>query len=850
MRLLFSILGIVAMLASSLFGQQANTPSLSYYLPAAVDYNPEIPTPTSVLGRRLGSWHFTASEIEMYMKVLSNASERVTFKEIGYSHEGRRLYVLFISNKENQEKLEAIRARHVQVSDPLMSKQVNLENEPVVVWQGHTIHGNEPSGSHAAMAYAYHLAAAEDKQTMRWLERAVIILDPCMNPDGLQRFASWVNSHQSQQLASDPVSREFHEAWPGGRTNHYWFDLNRDWLPAQHPESKARLALFHEWKPNVLTDHHEMGSNSTYFFQPGVPSRNNPMTPANTFDLTYKFAEYHAHALDSIGTTYFTGERYDDFYYGKGSTYPDVNGAVGILFEQASSRGHAQETTNGLLTFPYTIRNQVNTSFSTLKGAVNMRLNLLNHQRDFYTEALDLGQKSSSKGWLFTDDSDPVRCRKFLDVLDIHQVYYEEVIEDVRISEVRAEKHKAFFVPNAQAQYRLITSMFEQRTSFTDSIFYDVSAWTFPLAYGLPFVEVKNEKIKTNTYRKELKGEPRVTLRAKTESPVGYVLPWDQYGAPSAALSLLQQSILCKVAFSSFTDSEGRVFEAGTIFIPTQNQQYDPEQLLSIVQRTGSRCEVDFHALKSGLSTQGINLGSTEMKKLELPRVAIIVGEGISPYEAGSLWNYLDTRLKLPVTLLEVEDVTEINLRKYNTVILPGGSYGKSGNGALSSFVQRGGLLIAQKRALYALQSMNLSIYGIEYSGTNPQGHYSFEEKERVRGSQVLGGAIFETTLDLSHPLCFGFQNKQQAMFRNSRLVIKPNGTAYRYPVKYTSRPLMAGYASNTNIEDIATSAAVVAHITGRGRVVAFADETCFRGFWLGTERFMANAILFGNLIE
>ena len=448
------------------FAQVNQCPSLSWYLPANVDYDPEIPTLSEVLGRELGAWHFSPAEIEVYMRKLAESSDRISYKEIGYSHEGRRLYVLIITSSDNQNQLENIRQQHAVISDPRRSGQINLDEQKLILWQGHTIHGNEPSGSHAAMAYAYHLAAAGDEQTRRWLDETVIILDPCMNPDGLQRFSTWVNSHQSSQLASDPVSREFHEAWPGGRTNHYWFDLNRDWLLVRHPESRARLTLFHEWKPNVLTDHHEMGSNSTYFFQPGVPSRNNPLTPNSTFDLTYKLAEYHAAALDSIGSTYFTGERFDDFYYGKGSTYPDVNGAVGILFEQGSSRGHAQETQNGLLTFPFTIRNQLTTSFSTLRGAFALRKELLTHQRDFYLEALEFAEYESSQGWLFTDGGDPVRARKFIELLETHQINVMELTGDFKVDGLKAKKGHAWFVPNRQPQFRLITSLFETRTNF------------------------------------------------------------------------------------------------------------------------------------------------------------------------------------------------------------------------------------------------------------------------------------------------------------------------------------------------------------------------------------------------
>ncbi|MFK7971296.1 MAG: M14 metallopeptidase family protein [Bacteroidia bacterium] len=831
------------------FGQLQQVPSLSYYLPAGVDYDPGIPTPVSVLGRDLGAWHFTAAEIEIYMRELANASDRIAFQEIGYSYEGRRLYVLYISSARNVKDLESLRLRHLELSDPSRSQSVDLSEEPVVVWQGHTIHGNEPSGSHAAMAYAYHLAAARDRMTRKWLDDAIIILDPCMNPDGLQRFATWVNSHQSLQAASNPLSREFHEAWPGGRTNHYWFDLNRDWLPAQHPESQARLALFHEWKPNVLTDHHEMGSNSTYFFQPGVPSRNNPLTPDNTFQLTRKLARYHARDLDSIGSTYFSEERFDDFYYGKGSTYPDANGAVGVLFEQASSRGHAQDTENGLLTFPFTIRNQLTTSFSTLKGALGLRKELLEHQRDFYTEALILGKKSPHAGWVFSDDDDPVRARKFLALLERHRIEVETITENVKIESLILEKNKAWFVPAAQAQYRLVTSMFEQRTEFADSLFYDVSAWTLPLAFGLPFEAVSRKNFKTGILALEYWPYIYATKPA-VESTVGYLIPYHQYHAPKAVASLLQAGLRCKVATLPFTNAAGRKFPAGTIFIPSQNQKRDPEAILTMIRGYSQRLQLEIISVENGLSPQGIDLGSRDMKSLRLPNVAILIGDGISSYEAGSLWYYVDRRLGIPATLLDLNKLRDGELDKFNTLIMPGGNYNELSSEALKSFVSRGGNVIAQKRALYALNSANLALFELSFNRGQMSNDLSYEERDRARGAQVLGGAIFEVNLDLGHPLCFGFTRDIQAVFKNNGQAMLDKGPSSRYPYQYTDAPLLAGYASEANKSAIAQSPGVASYRVGRGTVTAMLDEACFRAFWLGSERFMANAILFGPIIQ
>ncbi len=295
--------------------------NLKYYLPDSVSYNPSIPKPKDIIYHEVGEWHVTHDRLVNYMKAIAAAApERVKLETMGFTYENRPQVLLIITSPKNQQRLEEIRQQHLLLSDPTKSASVNIENMPIVVWIGHSIHGNEPSGANASLLSAYYLVAAQGKQIDELLDNVVILFDPSFNPDGLQRFSTWANQHKSKNLVSDPNSREFNEVWPGGRFNHYWFELNRDWLPAVHVESQNRLAWFHKWKPNILTDHHEQGSNATFFFQPGVASRVNPLTPAKNQELTAKLAKFHAAFLDRTGSLYFTKENYDDFYYGKGST--------------------------------------------------------------------------------------------------------------------------------------------------------------------------------------------------------------------------------------------------------------------------------------------------------------------------------------------------------------------------------------------------------------------------------------------------------------------------------------------------------------------------------------------------
>ncbi|MGB5356057.1 MAG: M14 family zinc carboxypeptidase, partial [Eudoraea sp.] len=310
------------------FSQEAL--NLDYYLPQNITYNESIPTPKEIIGHEVGEWHVTHDKLMFYMHQLAAKSERISIESRGETFEGRPILLLTITSTKNHQNLESIRQNHVALTEA-GQEGASLEEMPIVVYQGFSIHGNEASGANAGLLYAYYLAAAEGPEIEALLDSAVILLDPSFNPDGLQRFAYWANTNKSINLNPDPNEREYHEVWPGGRTNHYWFDMNRDWLPVQLPESRARIKTFHKWLPNILTDHHEMTTNSTFFFQPGVQSRVHPLTPKLNQELTAEIGSYHAKALDKLGSLYFTEERYDDYYYGKGSTFPDVNGGIGIL---------------------------------------------------------------------------------------------------------------------------------------------------------------------------------------------------------------------------------------------------------------------------------------------------------------------------------------------------------------------------------------------------------------------------------------------------------------------------------------------------------------------------------------
>ncbi|MBL7865913.1 MAG: hypothetical protein JNK10_13610 [Cyclobacteriaceae bacterium] len=432
---------------------------LSYYLPDGITYNPSIPTPASVVGHEVGEWHISHDRLVNYMMALDKASDRISLEVTGQTYENRPLLLLTITSPANHQKIESIRTEHLKLSDPATSGSVDTKAAPVVFYLGCSIHGNEPSGANAGLVMAYYLAAAQGPEIDKFLQNTIVLFDPSFNPDGLTRHSGWANSRKSKLISPDPNDMEHNEAWPGGRFNHYWFDLNRDWLVAQLPESRARITKFQQWKPNVLTDHHEQGTNATFFFMPGEPTRVNPITPERNQELTRKMGEYHAKALDQIGSLYFTQEGYDDFYYGKGSTYPDVEGSIGILFEQASSRGHAQESVNGILTFPFTIRNHFVTMLSSLKAVNDMREELLQYQRDFYKGALTEAAKDPVKAYLF-GSRDKAKTYHLLEILMRHNVEVYTPSSSSTISGKSYPAESSYIVPVNQPKYRLVKGMF------------------------------------------------------------------------------------------------------------------------------------------------------------------------------------------------------------------------------------------------------------------------------------------------------------------------------------------------------------------------------------------------------
>ncbi|WP_372919567.1 M14 family metallopeptidase [Salegentibacter sp.] len=821
------------------FQAQEKDISLDYYLPADVTYNQEIPTPQDILGYIPGEWHVSHDLLLNYMRELARVSPRINIETRGHTYENRPLILLTITSEENQENIEEIRKNHLALTEENASS-IETEDMPVVVNQGFSIHGNEASGTNAALLVAYYLAAAEGPEIEELLNNTVILFDPSMNPDGLQRFAYWANTNKSKNINPDPQDREYSEVWPGGRTNHYWFDMNRDWLPVQLAESQARLTTFHKWHPNILTDHHEMGSNSSFFFQPGIPSRTHPLTPQTNQDLTREIGTYHAAAFDELGSFYYTEENFDDFYYGKGSTFPDINGSIGILFEQASSRGHAQETDNGILTFPFTIRNQFTAALSTLEAANKMRVKLLNYQRDFYKNARNSAEKGA---WVFGSSKDASSAYELAKILKKHQVKIHELKEDFESGGKQFKKGNTYVVPKDQRQHRLVEAMFEKRTEFQDSLFYDISAWNFPMAFNLDF----EENARIGNAGNEIQDLKKPEIAETERSDYAYLMEWHDFYAPKALNMILEKGIRTKVGMKEFSLGNTN-YDYGTILIPVQNQELDHGELHEFLQKVSSESNVPISGINTGL-TSGINLGSNQFRAVEPAKVALIVGEGITPYDAGEIWHLFDQRYDMKITKLDTRNFSRADLSRYTDIIIPnswGNALGKNEADKLKTWVKNGGTLIGYRNMARWFKRHDFMDVEIKKDSLVAE-DISFEERRDFTGAQGIGGAIFEAKTDRSHPVNFGYKDDEIALFRNTTIFVEADEQSYKNPIKYTEEPLLSGYISKPNLDSIAGTVPFKHTGMSRGNVILFTDNTNFRAFWFGTNKLLMNAIFFGD---
>lgn len=840
MRICIILLASVLPLIS--FGQA------EYFYPAASKFNPDIPTPEQFLGYPIGAQHTRHDQVVAYFRELDRRSDRVTLEELGKTFENRLQITAVITSPDNHSRLETLRTEHLKRNTAEGPKDL-----PLVVQLGFNVHGNEPSSTEAALLSAYYLTANQDEETEKWMKEMVVLVDPVYNPDGRDRHTHWANMHKGTPPVADPLDREHNEVWPGGRTNHYWFDLNRDWYLAVNPESQNRLKFFHRWRPYVMTDHHEMGTNSTFYFDPGKYSSNNPIVPAKLYDEIYPvFGNWFAQAMNKLGSQYFTKESFDKLYPGYGSSYVNFYGGAGFLFEQASSRGHIQNAPGGQVTFGFTIRNQFTAALTTLRASLAERSALINLRLSFYKTIAAQAKANPVKGYVFGDAQDVNRTNALVNLLMLHQVEVYEVPRDFSAGGREFKKGSAYVVPTEQENYLMVRSAFEKDITYSDSIFYDASTWSLVHAFNIPHSELRTPPARGNRVANAL-----VKATADpAKSPYAYLMSLTDYQAHRALFQLQSAGVVVRVAqrpFSQKVNGKEEKFGHGTLIIPVSGQRLDAQALYNVISRVGKECRVDFHVAETGYNLSGIDLGSNFAPVARAPRTLMLMGNGVAANEAGEVWHLLDQRLGMPITKVDISNIGRVNWSDYNTLVLVNGSYtlDKTVTDRIKSWIQNGGTLITFKGASeWAIRQGLAKAKLVAADTVQRLKRMDFEDAANAEGAKAIGGSIFQADLDITNPIGYGFTDRKVSVYRNGLTCLQPGKNPVANVMMYTPQPLIGGYLHRSQLPRIAGSAAILFAPEGQGRTILFADNPNFRGIWYGTNKLFLNALFFGNLIS
>ena len=850
-----------------LFAASAYAEDLSYFVPDGASYDSDIPTPADVLGYDVGAYVSRPGTVNDYMRAVAAASDRVQLETIGYTHERRPILLLTISSPENLARLDKIHEQHLELSDP-DSLQVVSDAMPAITWLGFGVHGDEVSSMDAAILTVYHLVASKDPATIAQLENTVTLLVPVINPDGYNRASTALNTFRGEAPVANLQHAEHNGTWPRGRTNHYWFDLNRQWVARTQPESQAWGAQYQKWKPNLHIDFHEMNIDSTYFFSPGISVQRNPYIPERATDLTRIVGNYAQEYLDSQQELYYSEEFFDDYNPAMGSNYPLLNGSVAFLFENRGFEGLIAESPNGDITFGSRVRRHFRIAISMVRAASDLRETLLDYQKSFAALTRQAAAADRVKGYVFQAPGDPARMFHFLEMLDRLDIDVYRLGRSVREGGVTYSPDDSFFLSTNQPSYRVIRNLFETRTRFGDVVFYDATTWNKPLGYGLNYSDLSS----VGTDFLGAKVEPEFPAQeAPDRAAYAYVFSWEDYYAPRALTRILKAGGHAKVGvqpFKAMTTKGPIDMRRGSIIVPTgDGQPLDTNEVFALMSTISSVDGIEVHAATTGRTEEGMDFGGNYARPLELPQVLMPIGESVRFYDAGELWHLMDNRMEIPVIMRDAGALHTVDWTRITHLVLPDGDYNSLGDDLVKRidiWVRRGGTLIAVKRAaLWAVEKNFMDVEVIDdfsvvgFGARLPKKdddapvpeREDYADKEIIEQAQRIRGTIFRADLDNTHPIGFGYRSRDLATYRENRIILGHSKHAFGTVAQYTADPLISGYASDESIEKVAGAAAVLAERRGQGSVILISDNPNFRAWWYGTNKLFLNGLFFSKAI-
>lgn len=864
LKFLLSIL-IVVLTSSSVVSQQLLSDRFQF--DSELTYDSDVQSPAEFLGYEPGEEYSHHYQLGAYLKNLADISNRVSLITYGQTYEGRNLWLAIITSEENHGRLEEIRENNLRIADASVSDSEAtelMESNPAIVWLSYGVHGNEASSAEAALQTAYRMAAAEDEETSGFRDEAVIIIDPILNPDGRDRYVTWYKSSQANVLNTDPMDLEHDEIWPGGRTNHYWFDLNRDWVWLVHPESRGRIAEYQKWMPQVHLDLHEQGFNNNYFTMPGTTPRNKQL-PDTYEEWSDRFGRGTIEEFDRHKISYATREAFDFFYPGYGSSYPSLMGGIGMLAEQGghSRGGRAVETEDGyVLTLQQRIFDHYKNSVATVRTAIENRTELLGYFRNALNPSTS---KIDTKAYILPDNIDD-HTYDVLDILLKQGIEVERATEDFTLrnttdywensSERRSFNNGDFIIRTNQMKHLLVTTLFEPEMAIEDSVMYDMSVWSIPMAYNLNAVRVNDEPPVSTERLAELPDRNVQVINASAE--YAFVIDWNQQMAPKALGELWRRGYKVRSAEKVFS-KDGVDFSRGSLIVLMGRNYEKRTEIRRDMQEVADFAGVEIHGLDTGRMDSGIDLASRSSTVLHKPNVAMIIDRPFNSYTAGQIWFQFDQNVEYGISRLRSWRLTSLDLSEYDVIILPGQRrtsphFGEKETEALKHWVEQGGTLVATEDAALNLSSDRMEFISVELvkeekneeeEVTDPAAFTPYEARVDTFGLRRIPGAAFKAHIDTSHPLAFGLKDRLYSLTYNTDQFVP--SSSYNVVGHYESEAsnlLVSGYASQENLQKAAGNAFAGVASMGNGKVVLLADNTQYRMFWRGPERLMINAVL------
>ncbi len=797
-------------------------------------------SPSEFLGYEIGDQFTRHADVIHYFEHVANTSNMVSYHTYGKTNERRPLTYAIISSEENLGNIENIRQNHLKNAGII---EGSANSELAVVWLSYNVHGNEASSTEAAMQTIYELITKKSA----WLKNTVVIMDPCINPDGRDRYVNWYNQVKATPYNTDQSATEHNEPWPGGRPNHYLFDLNRDWAWATQVESSQRLKIYNQWMPHIHVDFHEQGINEPYYFAPAAEPFHEIITPWQR-DFQTQIGKNHAKYFDAEGWLFFTRERFDLLYPSYGDTYPTFMGAIGMTYEQA---GHGRAGLGIQTDEGYVLTLKDRALHHTTTGLSTVEISSLNNTK-LNTEFKKFFNNSNLKYKSYVLNGNPDKMNALIKLLNKHDIKYGFTNTN-KVSGFNFRENKsgsinangALVVSTNQPKGKMVKVLFEPNAKLSNPLTYDITAWSVPHAYGLEAI-ASTSLIPANGNQLQ----NSINNTANSSGP-GYITKWNSLDDAAFMADLLKQNIRVRFSEKDFSNN-GDSFKKGSLIITKSDNRkttnYD-QKVIEIANKHNRK----LYTAPTSFASSGVDFGSPDVKLINKQRIAVLKGDYISSLSYGEIWHFFEQQLKFPITSIDTDYFKSVNLKKYDVLILPNGYYNGQVDASmlkkLKEWVQEGGKLIAVANAVGIFADKK----GFDLKKNKPDekkkdsiGNLtSYDQRERESVKDFITGSIFKTKVDASHPMAFGYND--------TYFSLKLGGSSYKllqkgYNIAYMQNPQnVSGFSGADALENLNNSLVFGEARMGDGSIIYMVDNPMFRSFWENGKLFFVNAIFFAN---